>query len=191
VGPCRRRSTWRSLHRQKIDPADLSLYVREVTEPEPRLSFNAEIPRAPASTSKLPTTVAALDRLGPTYRWHTRAYASGPLRDGRLMGDPIIEGGGDPSLRPGDLWRFVWEIRQRGIDTIDGDLAIDNSACAAQETSREAFDGNGESPYNALPIVSGVNLQTTQIELVRDPSSGTLRSYLMPPLAGVNLVDRI
>lgn len=181
----------KALRQQQIDPADLSLYIREVTEPEPRVSFNPDSPRSPASTIKLLTTIAALDRLGPTYRWHTRAYLGGPLKDGRLKGDLIVQGGGDPSLRPEDLWRFVWEIRERGIDTIEGDLVIDNSAFAPPETTRDAFDGKGESPYNALPMAFSVNFQVTQIELIRDSSSGNLRSFLMPPLAGVSLIDQV
>ncbi len=181
----------KALSQQQIDPADLSLYIREVTERQPRVALNLDTPRAPASTIKLLTTIAALDRLGPTYRWHTRAYLGGPLKDGRLKGDLILQGGGDPSLRPEDLWRFVWEIRERGIDTIEGDLVIDNSAFAPPETSRDAFDGQGESPYNALPMALSVNFQVTQIELMRDSGSGRLRSYLMPPLADVALIDQV
>ena len=181
----------KALRQQQIDPADLSLYIREVTEREPLVAFNPDTPRAPASTIKLLTTIAALDRLGPTYRWHTRAYLGGPLKDGHLKGDLIVQGGGDPSLRPEDLWRFVWEIRERGIDTIEGDLVIDNSAFAPPETTRDAFDGKGESPYNALPMALSVNFQITQIELIREPASGHLRSFLMPPLAGVTLIDQV
>jgi hypothetical protein len=42
----------RALHRQQSDAKDLSLYVRDVTEPEPRVAFDLDTPRAPASTIK-------------------------------------------------------------------------------------------------------------------------------------------
>lgn len=180
----------KALRLHKLDESDLSLYLREVTERTPRLSINADVPRAPASTIKLLTTIAALDRLGPNYRWHTRAYLDGPLEAGRLDGDLIIQGGGDPSLRPEDLWRFLWEIRARGLETITGDLVIDNSAFAPPETTRDAFDGEGRSPYNALPVPFAVNFQVTQIELLREPSTNTLRAYLIPPLAHVTLQNQ-
>lgn len=181
----------KALRLHKIDPADLSLYVREVTAAQPRLAHRADTPRAPASTIKLLTTIAALDRLGPTYRWHTRVYPGGPLKDGRLHGDLIVRGGGDPSLRPEDLWRLVWELRARGIETVDGDLVIDNGAFAPPQVARGAFDGQGESPYNALPVAFSVNFQATRIELLREPGSGRLRASLMPPLAGVDLVNQV
>jgi serine-type D-Ala-D-Ala carboxypeptidase/endopeptidase (penicillin-binding protein 4) len=181
----------RVLHQQRIAAADLSLYIREVTETEPRVALNLDTPRAPASTIKLLTTIVALDRLGPTYRWQTRAFLGGPLKDGHLKGDLIVQGGGDPSLRPEDLWRLVWEIRARGVDTVEGDLVIDNSAFAPPGTTRDAFDGQGESPYNALPVAFAVNFQVTQIELRRDPGTSRLRTYLMPPLAGVDLIDQV
>ncbi len=180
----------KALRLQHIEAADLSLYLREVTEARPRLAVNADVARTPASTIKLLTTIAALDRLGPTYRWHTRAYLGGPLVDGRLEGDLIIQGGGDPSLRPEDLWRFLWEMRSRGLETITGDLVIDNRAFEAPETTRDAFDGKGLDPYNALPVAFAVNFQATQIEVLPEPATRSLRTYLVPPLANVTLLNQ-
>ena len=169
----------------------MSLYLREVTEPEPWISLNAEVARVPASTIKLLTTIAALDSLGPNYRWQTRAYLSGPLRAGRLDGDLIIRGGGDPSLRPQDLWRFLWGLRARGLQTIGGDLVIDNSTFEAPETTRDAFDGGARDPYNALPVPFAVNFQVTQVEVLPEPGSRRLRAYLVPPLANVSLINQV
>jgi len=180
----------KALRLHKIEPDDLSLYLREVTEANPRLAVKTEVARTPASTIKLLTTIAALDRLGPDYRWHTRAYLGGPLVDGRLEGDLIIQGGGDPSLRPQDLWRFLWEMRARGLVTVSGDLVIDNSAFEPPETTRDAFDGKALDPYNALPVAFAVNFQATQIEVLPEPSTRSLRAYLVPPLANVTLVNQ-
>jgi D-alanyl-D-alanine carboxypeptidase/D-alanyl-D-alanine-endopeptidase (penicillin-binding protein 4) len=45
---------------------------------------NAERPFLLASTTKLVTSLAALDLLGPEHRWRTGAVATGPVADGRL-----------------------------------------------------------------------------------------------------------
>lgn len=181
----------RVLRQHKLAEPDLSLYLREVTEPRARLAVNADEPRIPASTIKLLTTIAALDSLGPTYRWYTRAYLDGRLVDGQLDGDLVIQGGGDPSLATEDLWRFLWEIRARGLTRITGDLVIDNSAIAPPGTSRDAFDGAGGSPYNALPVAFTVNDQVTRVELTPEAAGRGLTAYLMPPLDRVSLVNQI
>ncbi len=181
----------RVLRLQQLDPADLSLYVRDVTQDQPRIDFNGQVPRAPASTIKLLTSIVALGQLGPNFRWQTRAWLGGQLVDGRVAGDLIIQGGGDPSLRLEDLWRFLWELRARGLKTIGGDLVIDNSAFAPPDSTREAFDGKGKSPYNALPIAFSVNQQVSTVELRLDPGGKTLRAYLDPPIGQVALRNQL
>src|SRR5689334_17725305 len=50
----------------------------------------------PASVTKIATTLALLERLGPTYRFVTEVTATGPIRDGRVAGDLVIHAVGDP-----------------------------------------------------------------------------------------------
>jgi len=53
----------------------------------------------PASNMKLYTTALALARLGPAYRWRTSVYAAAkPGRNGRIAGDLIVYGRGDPTF---------------------------------------------------------------------------------------------
>ncbi|MEX2187998.1 MAG: D-alanyl-D-alanine carboxypeptidase/D-alanyl-D-alanine-endopeptidase [Pirellulales bacterium] len=53
---------------------------------------------APASTTKLFSTAAALDCLGPDYRFQTPIYAMGKIDDGRLAGDLVLVASGDLTL---------------------------------------------------------------------------------------------
>src|SRR6201999_3255078 len=52
----------------------------------------------PGSTTKLVTEGAALALLGPDYRFHTRVYRTGPIKDGVLDGNIVIVASGDPNL---------------------------------------------------------------------------------------------
>ena len=52
----------------------------------------------PASNMKLFTTAAALDALGPRFRYATRLYADGPVQNGTLLGSLIVRGSGDPTF---------------------------------------------------------------------------------------------
>ncbi len=56
-------------------------------------ALNAEQDFLLASTTKLVTSLAALDLLGPDHRWRTGAFATGPVANGRLTGDLVISGG--------------------------------------------------------------------------------------------------
>ncbi|MEZ4272022.1 MAG: D-alanyl-D-alanine carboxypeptidase [Myxococcota bacterium] len=51
----------------------------------------------PASTLKLLTTIAALEKLGDETRFVTDLGSSGGVRDGTLEGNLVIRGGGDPT----------------------------------------------------------------------------------------------
>ncbi len=61
---------------------------------------NAAKSFVPASNAKLYTTTAALDVFPPGTRLETQLYARGTIADGRLDGDLIVRGGGDPSIGP-------------------------------------------------------------------------------------------
>ena len=74
----------------------LSVYAVNIDTNEVILSWNSSTPRNPASVMKVLTTAVALDRLGPTYQWHTDFYLSGTLKNETLDGDLIIKGFGDP-----------------------------------------------------------------------------------------------
>ncbi|HTS02355.1 MAG TPA: D-alanyl-D-alanine carboxypeptidase/D-alanyl-D-alanine-endopeptidase, partial [Thermoanaerobaculia bacterium] len=59
----------------------------------------ADRPLVLASTTKLFTTAAALDRLGPGYRFKTRLYRDAEIgADGVLPGHIVVVGGGDPGI---------------------------------------------------------------------------------------------
>jgi D-alanyl-D-alanine carboxypeptidase/D-alanyl-D-alanine-endopeptidase (penicillin-binding protein 4) len=181
----------KQMRAHKIAPRDVSFYVRDPTQAQPILSFNAEFPRNPASSIKLLTTAAALEILRPSYRWKTRAYAAGSVTDGRLDGDLIIKGYGDPDVAAEDLWRLLWGVRERGIAQIAGNLILDGSWFAPPTSARGDFDGNATSAYNALPYALSVNLQTTRVHLVRDAAGGGVRVFTDPPLSNLEVENSL
>ncbi|MCD6416866.1 MAG: D-alanyl-D-alanine carboxypeptidase/D-alanyl-D-alanine-endopeptidase [Planctomycetes bacterium] len=88
-----------------------------------------------ASTEKLVTACAALDALGPDYYFTTEVYAEGEISDGRLAGDLLIRGGGDPTIggryeseSASDVFRrWASALRERGIERIEGDVLVADS----------------------------------------------------------------
>ena len=156
---------------------------RASDEPMLRVMHQAERPFNPASTMKLVTTHAALAMLGPDYRWTTRFLTTGPIRDGVLQGDLILQGGGDPHLVIEDLHALMADLRAQGLTTIRGDLVVDDARFAVGPADGEAFDGDASQAYNVRPWAALTNFKASK--LVIDPKKRQLA--LEPPLADVQL----
>src|SRR4051812_20685070 len=73
-----------------IPQAAVGVVVQELGASRPVLSFNARQTMNPASVMKLVTTYAALELLGPAFRWKTGIYLDGD--------NVVIRGSGDPNL---------------------------------------------------------------------------------------------
>ncbi|NGP52046.1 D-alanyl-D-alanine carboxypeptidase/D-alanyl-D-alanine-endopeptidase [Thioalkalivibrio sp. XN8] len=178
-----------ALNNHGLDGSGLSLFVQAVDAAEPLLAFNEHVPRSPASVIKLLTTYAALDRLGPAYRWQTEVLVTGPVRNGRLEGDLVLRGGGDPGLSTERFWTLLREIRARGIRDIAGDLVIDDTLFAPGRGDPGDFDGQPFRAYNVLPNALLVNSNTVEFRLLRDGEA--VGVYVDPPLAGFQVENRI
>jgi D-alanyl-D-alanine carboxypeptidase/D-alanyl-D-alanine-endopeptidase (penicillin-binding protein 4) len=136
---------------------------------------------------KLLTTYAALDLLGPSYQWRTGVYASSRPRGGRLDGDLILRGSGDPSLVIERFWMLVHRLRGLGLRQIHGNLVLDKTAYEPHVESGSALDGNELRPYNVAPDALLVNFKTLSLEFVPDPAASVAHIVATPTLAGVRL----
>jgi D-alanyl-D-alanine carboxypeptidase/D-alanyl-D-alanine-endopeptidase (penicillin-binding protein 4) len=179
-----------AMRQNKLPEADASLYALKLGEHSPRLALNAAQPRLPASVIKLLTTAATLDTLGPTFTFNTEAYATGTLTKGRLSGDLVIKGYGDPELSIRDLWGLLDTLRRRGVETVAGDIVVDPSYFSPPEDGRGDFDGKPTAAYNALPQGLSVNQQVTAVHMEVTPGHG-IHVYTDPPLANIELRNEL
>ncbi|MGC1686660.1 MAG: D-alanyl-D-alanine carboxypeptidase/D-alanyl-D-alanine-endopeptidase, partial [Candidatus Acidiferrales bacterium] len=105
---------------------------------------NADLYFTPASNAKLYTTAFALATLGPDYHFRTTIEsATPPDVDGRVHGDVLFVGRGDPDLsnrkfpyaqkaeRDGIPEKIITELADavaaKGVKQIDGDIVADDS----------------------------------------------------------------
>ena len=91
----------------------VALVVRDLADSRPLFAHQPDRPYNPASVMKLVTTFAALELLGPDYRWKTFAYLDGPLDAGVLRGNLVLKGGGDPKITI-ERWRIHGCAARRG-----------------------------------------------------------------------------
>src|SRR3984893_11321151 len=106
---------------QSLLGADQGVYV-EPADGTVLLAQAAAKPVHPASVSKVPTTLALLRKLGPEHRFVTTFATSGRVVDGALLGDLLVEGGGDPSLVDEDALLVADRLLELGIQHVVGNL---------------------------------------------------------------------
>jgi D-alanyl-D-alanine carboxypeptidase/D-alanyl-D-alanine-endopeptidase (penicillin-binding protein 4) len=181
-----------SLQKVRVPPEALGVYVQEITAASqpvaPLISWQADLPMQPASTVKLVTSYAALDILGPAYSWKTAVYTSGHLEGDVLVGDLILQGGGDPHLVLENFWMLLRQIRATGLREIRGNLIIDNSWMEPQHFDAADFDGDPTRPYNVGPDAMLVNFNVLNLQL--HPAAEGLQVNSLTPLglqANVNV----
>ncbi len=167
-----------ALQTAKIPLKNIAVYVQALDENQPVISHNASQPFNPASVMKLVTTNAALDLLGPAYRWRTEIYTDGVVtsdivNSGVLNGNLIIKGYGDPSLNEAEFRRLLVSLQQAGVKKINGNLIFDKSYFAATVGNRVTFDAETYRAYNAMPSAMLLNSRATsfKFQAVADEAS--------------------
>lgn len=109
--------------------ANMSVYVQNMQTGEVIDSYRADKVVPPASVMKLLTTGAALEILGPGYKFPTILEYTGMIENGVLHGNLYIHGSCDPSLgwkgQTGFLAKWVKAVQKAGISTIDGGIIAD------------------------------------------------------------------
>ncbi len=116
---------------------DWGIEIISIDENRLLFSRNADREFTPASNAKLFTTAAALDRLGPDFRFRTTiAYEGFLTPSGDLRGHLVMFGGGDPDLDGrisggkdplAILDSMASRIREMGVRRIEGDVIGDDS----------------------------------------------------------------
>jgi len=133
-------------------------------------SHNPDISLPPASVTKVVTTLYAIDTLGADYRFRTRVIATGPIEAGRVMGDLVLVGGGDPALDSDELATMIKSLRDQGVNSIKGRFLYYD---AALPHLREIDAGQPDNAgYN--PGLSGLNLNFNRVYFEWDPGNGAL-----------------
>jgi len=179
---------------RSVDHGLWSVAVHSLKRGETLYSANSFRLQVPASTQKLLTTAVAAERLGWDYRYITQLYATGPVIDGRLEGDLVVVGNGDPTINPRHPERWAafddWARRLAagGVRIITGHLIGDDNAFAepgwGQGWSWDDFALGYGAPVSALQF------NENQVELTVGPGlvPGSLAIITVsPPGSGLTL----
>ncbi len=143
-----------------------------------------------ASNMKLFTTAAALVYLGPDFEYITSIGTNGIINaSGKLEGDVIIRGSGDPNLSgrfyngniPAvpELWTNAFQ--RMGIDKVTGDIIADDRIFDRVYTNPNWPENQLSEWYCAPSCGISFNDNCVDITLVPDKKSGKVTKLLIEP----------
>jgi D-alanyl-D-alanine carboxypeptidase/D-alanyl-D-alanine-endopeptidase (penicillin-binding protein 4) len=141
-----------------VDPSRTSALAVDLRTGEVVFQRNPQLSLVPASNQKLPVAFAALDRLGPGYRFQTEVVGSGTLVGDVWNGDLWLRGYGDPTLRARDLDALAADVAAWGIRRVTGAVVADETWFDAKRTApgwRASFFIRESPPLSALVVDRG------------------------------------
>ncbi|MFZ9815173.1 MAG: D-alanyl-D-alanine carboxypeptidase/D-alanyl-D-alanine endopeptidase [Candidatus Kapaibacteriota bacterium] len=161
---------------------------------------NANTSLIPASTMKMFTTAAALELLGPDFKYTTRFYIDGTIqRSGELDGDIIIRASGDPSMSlyfmkdPGIILdNIALKLDSLGITSIKGNIIIDHSYFDDEKFGPGWMIDDIPYPYSA-PI-SAIAFHDNKVELQFRPGAKAgdySRMTMIPENSYLRIVNNV
>ena len=134
-------------------------------------------PFIPASVTKVPSTLYALEKLGKDFRFETKLGYSGKIKNGRLKGNIYIKGTGDPFLTQNQIFNFAQELLASGIKVVDGKFFYDDYLFAPIEI----LDPGGEKDKGYNPGMSALSSEFNRFFVWREGrSKRTARSSFSP-----------
>lgn len=164
------RNIDRILADDRLANAFFGIHILDLNSGDLLYSINSEKNFIPASNQKLFTTAAALDLLGPDFRYQTYLYAEGPVRNGTLEGNLIVRGSGDPVIggrfnngkRTETFTAWADSLKAAGITNITGSIIGDD----------DVFDdtplGYGwswdDEPYWYAAEISGLSFNDNNVD---------------------------
>jgi len=168
----------KALRTAGVPRGSVAAWVQEVGAVRPVVAVRADAPMNPASVMKLVTTYAALELLGPAYRWKTEVYL-----DGEHL---VLRGTGDPKLNYESFWMLLRNLRGRGLRELRGDLVLDRSYFG--QVAYSPFDSDTHRPYNVTPDALLVNFKSLRFTFVPDGDKA-VRVFAEPALPGMEIVN--
>lgn len=164
-------------------PGQISVQVADVTSGLVLESHNPLQSLPPASVAKALTACYALDLLGAEYRFETRVLATAPVTNGRIDGDLILAGGGDPTLDTNGIAEIARRLREEaGVTEVTGRFLV----WGGELPSLNGIDADQPYQVGYNPGISGLNLNFNRVHfewqragdgynVTMDARSGTLR----------------
>ena len=135
----------------------------------------------PASTFKVLVGAAALETLGPGYRFATTLESVVAPVDGTLAGNLYLVGTGDPTLTRDDLRGGASALSRAGVRNVTGMLVADATAFSGPEVNRAWDPDDLQYGYAAGTSALSLDQGTVEFHLVPTTVGAPARIRILPP----------
>lgn len=183
----------REVQKSRLKTSELGIVVSYFSggEVRPIYSLNDDSLMIPASASKVITAAAALDLLGPGWKFVTQLVSSGPVEADLLKGDLYLKGGGDPGFVSESMWFLVNEFHRTGIRTIQGDVIVDDSRFDRVRADESREDSRVDRAYDAPVGAMSFNWNSVNVFVRPGLSGQDARVFIDPENQFVHLKGNI
>lgn len=181
-------SSWRD--------AEWGVLVVSLDHGDTLYAINPDEPLAPASNVKLITTAAALQTLGPDYRFDTYLMTNGDVEDGVLHGDLILYGTGDPGIssrfhfrRDEAFHHLVDQLDSLGIREVRGDLVADASFLPGPQRPEGWDPRDLNDHFTAAVSALSFNENVVSVRIAPGDVGAPPRVQTIPDHAGMEILN--
>ena len=181
----------------RVRSGKFGVMIVSLTRGDTLLSRNAGDMMQPASTMKLFTTAAALDRFGPEHTFSTDVLRdSGSAPAGTVNGNLYLRADGDPSMSS-RFWKdpdypmntLARAVAATGVKHVTGDLIYDASAFDDQKIPDGWKTKYLGAAYAAR--VSALSLNENVVWVVVRPENGAAKVELEPATSTIPLTSSV
>ena len=155
-----------------VSRASWGIVVSSLDRHDRLVDLNAHTLFVPASVAKLVSVATAAEAVGWDHRFETSLLTTGSVSQGRLFGDLIVVGSGDPSIGGrggGDLSAFVAAVKAAGFERIEGRIVGDDDALEEPRPQLSwAWDDLG---YTTGSLFGALNLAENRTVVTVSPAS--------------------
>jgi serine-type D-Ala-D-Ala carboxypeptidase/endopeptidase (penicillin-binding protein 4) len=134
----------------------------------------------PASTFKVLVGAAALETLGPAFRFETTFESAAEPYDGGIRGDLYFVGSGDPAFTRDDVRAGVRAIAQAGVRDVGGAVVADASAFSGPEVNRGWDPADLQYGYASGTSALSLDQGTVEFHLVPSAPGAPARIAMLP-----------
>lgn len=152
---------------------------------------NADRLYNPASVTKIATSLTAISRLGPDFKFRTSLYTDGTLdpSTGILHGSLYVIGSGDPAFFSENAMMIADKMNRSGIREVDGNLVVLGqfffNFSASREASAKAFRATlTPETWNAQTKDAYSRFLSIRAAEDRVSEVGRSKASTVPPLLG-------
>ncbi len=173
-----------------LSQAQVAIEVFSISRGERLYAHQPDKALIPASNLKLLTTAAALNRLGPDYRFRTLIATDTPPKQGVMEGNLYLKGFGDPFLVYEEMWKLTHHLAMKGLKQVTGEVVADDSYFDEQRWG-SGWRISGNRWYEAQIGALSFNFNTVEVNIEPGEQSGSpLVAWLNPATSYVRLVNQ-